>query len=294
MNEERDKIIVKKGIYSEGEKLFIQKNYTVMTDKELAEQLGRKEDSIIQQRKRLKLKKGIGRPKANPKKLLEKDYLASDHKKTSMADLNKTERKVFAVQLFESSNDYKRFAKQFTAEEMTTYADLFSEYLSEWQEILPHEIQQLHVLIKETIIQDRFLARIKSSDSIKDKIGLLENQRLELMMNINRTPDEEKKMNDVQDLLAELRNNLEPVEHMWKEYHESAARAEKIFRALKLTREQRLKDRTEQGITLVSISQKLNDALLREQEGERAALLNKEMDDCKEKIKKDGYMFGAF
>ena len=183
----KEKSYNKTGRYDKTELLYIKTHYEKHNDKEIAEYLGRPEGGIKDQRDNMGLTKGIGRPKKQAPKLTSEDYYADPDNADIMRDLTAAERKKFAVQLFENSTDHKRLKKQFTEEEMEVYVELFSNYLSEFQQLLPQEVQQVYILVKEQIIQDRFLQRIKLSDTLKIQIQELQGQRTGILLKLNKT-----------------------------------------------------------------------------------------------------------
>lgn len=284
----------KTGVFGNEELEFIRLNCDNMTDKEIGKSLGRPENGIARQRKMMGLNKGAGRPKKDGEKATVKNYLLKEDQPAPMRNLTKAERKKLAEKLFEESMDYKRFKKQFTAEEMDVYKDRFSDYLAEWEKILPQEKEQLHTVIKETVIQDRFLKRIKSNEQMKDNLALLENKKIELLLVTDRDKNYHKELESVRKTIQEIKDSMEPVEHIWQDYHKSNERAEKSLKALKLTREQRLKNDEDRGITLVTVVQALNDDKVRKTAGDEAALIAHSTDQYKEWAKKKGIMYGDF
>ena len=240
------------------------------------------------------LLKDIGRPKNQTPKLSSEDYYASPDNAEIMRDLTPKERKEFATQLFKNSTDYKRLLKQFDEDEMITYSDLFSDYLSEFQQLLPQEIQQVHILVTEQLIKDRFLRRIKMYDTMKIRIQELNQRQTEIFMKPNKTAEDNEQVDQLKTMIDDIKSNMEVVENVWGELDKSASRAERAFKALKFTREQRLKNQQEHGKTLVTVAQKLNDAKMRQAEGEHIAIINKEMEDYKNNAKSKDYMIGDF
>ncbi len=284
----------KSGRYTQQELVYIKVNHKNKTDKDIAESLGRPESGIVEQRKKMGLLKDIGRPKNQTPKLSSEEYYSSSDNTDIMRDLTPSQRKEFAIQLFNNSSDYKRLQKQFDEDEIDTYSDLFSDYLSEFQQLLPQEVQQVHILVTEQLIKDRFLRRIKMHDTMKIRIQELNERQTEIFMKEDRTSEDNVQIDALRTMIDDIKSNMDVVENLWKELDQSASRAERAFKALKFTREQRLKNQQEHGKTLVTVAQKLNDAKMREAEGEHIAIINKEMQDFKDNAKSKNYMMGDF
>ena len=66
------------------------------------------------------------------------------------------------------------------------------------------------------------------------------------------------------------------------------------LKLLNLTREQRLKKGEDQGMTLVSVAQGLNDPNVRKQAGEEAIIIKMQSEAFKKKVRQEGIMYGDF
>ncbi len=283
----------RRGIYSREELVYIKANSSNMTDKEIAANLGRPLEGITRKRKEMGFIKLPGRPSTKAK-ISEDDYENAEDKSSALSDLTRQERRSFASQTFHNSPDYKRFQNQFTDDEMIIFVARFSDYISEWKEVLPYEREQLYAAIIESLIKDRWRAQVKSDEEIKMCITKLDIERLTITQNPLKTPDDLERLEEIKKLIDEIRQSRQPIEYMWDQYHKSADRESKILKDLKMTRDQRLKDRDETELNIVTMVQKMNDVLEREKRGRQIALIQQETHNKKEEFKQKGMMHGDF
>ena len=213
----------------------------------------------------------------------------------STAD-SKVQRKEIARKIFLQSNDYKRLGKQFSDEEIETYVERFTDYLSDWKKILPQEKDQLHSVIKETILQDRFLRRMKQNDMIKESISnlVIENARIMDKSPSLRSEIEICRLKEIKAQILDFKTSLEPSEYILKNYNESVERSQKTLKSLDMTREQRLKRDSETELTFINVVHQLNDPKIRKEIGEKASLLASASHKFKEDAKRTNIMLGEF
>ena len=201
--------------FDAAEKEFIRQNYQSMTDAEIAQKLDRKANGIYRMRKIMHLPKKNGRPRNDSRKKLNPDQFdISIDDNSPLRNLTELERKKLASKIFKSSNDYKRFCKQFTEDEMKTFTERFSDYLASWEKILPQEKEQLYTVMKEVIIQDRLLIKVKASEQIRSILSDLEIKRLKRISKDIKSEEDKQEEAQLSTTIENMKMNLEPVEHM--------------------------------------------------------------------------------
>jgi len=78
--------------------------------------------------------------------------------------------------------------------------------------------------------------------------------------------------------------------NLWSEYDKSVKRFNDLQKSLKASREQRLKDRTEEGLTLTKVIQRLSNREAQKRAGEEAAIMDLLRNKEKEKLEKEGFI----
>lgn len=287
----------KKGVFDEAELAFIKQNAQKLTDVQIGEVLNRDPLGITKQRQRLGIVKRNGRPsiaerfgkEAASKKKIEKSIDTLGDMEVSV---NKKDKQKLAERLFKKSEDYERFSKQLTEEEMKKFTRMFSEYLAEWEKILPQEKEQLHNVLKEVVIQDRTLAQIKQNEEIFNDLAKLESELLSLIKNPNRSEDQNARVKELKEYTRDMRTNIVPQEALMKVYDESVKRQKDITKQLGMSREDRLKRDSDRGLTLVSIVQAMSEKETRKKAGDECASIIQQIEKKKVEMSKKGILSG--
>ncbi len=146
---------VKKGRWEDWEKDYLFKHYDTSTAAELATHLGRSKTSIIEQKRKLKLKK-------NKKQLNPQDVNAmiAEHRKikenTSMQDLDEAQERRFWLNELESSPGWKQCIVMFDDNEMDVYRNKYVETMMTLETVTEIEKGSIHIMISSMIRLDRY------------------------------------------------------------------------------------------------------------------------------------------
>ena len=127
---------------------------------------------------------------------------------------------------------------------------------------------------------------------MKDQLRELLIRKSELLASGRPKTDDE--VIAVSETIIELKNSIDPEEYLWKEYDAAGSRREAAMKALKMTREQRLKDKEDQSLTFLKVIQTLNTKEAKKKLGEEAAHIAALTAQKKQELKNKGLLKGDF
>lgn len=244
--------MAKKYHYTEEEIAFIESNWKSRTDKEIAQALGRTEESISRQRKKYGWVKDNGRPSRDDVRKAKMDRAvkaAQTGRKFSVSGLGKDERLELYKQNFSKANiRYSLLLNELIDSEFEYYKHKYVDFMDTVDTITPQEEDSLHHMIMTDINISRLRRRIRKCEEDSDD-------------------------DDGPPMVYGLYDTLEKAEKRYLEYQ----------KALNVTREKRLAKEKEQKETIATIVQTYRNKMAREEIGRQAGI----MQIFKEKAKKD-------
>lgn len=211
-----------KGRWKEWENEFLRANYVVLTDKEIAEKLGRKPDGVYRKRRSLGLSKRNGRP-------TDDERHQAPPTEYSLSKLPKEERLKFYKTHFESNWRYKHLKRVLLPQELDYYRHRYIECIDAMDSLNYIEEDLVHNMVMCDIQVMRIQEQIKVE--------------LEEFKNADKDSDNWKLPNQA------LYKDLNDAEKKYMEFQKQ----------LNITRQQRLKENREEDITITSVVENLLD-----------------------------------
>jgi hypothetical protein len=233
---------IKKGRFAPHEESYIRGHYTVMSDREIGEFLNREAAAITRKRQSMLLGKNQGRPSNSSKAEAYKSKSDRQIDREMYDTLSREEKKILFKKKFENTERYRQLTAILTPDELKAYIESFLDYMFQFETILKHEEDTLHLAVLEMIRQQRFL---QSQVHVRDAI-------------------------QSGDRTAVLTGRLEILD---RRYKESVELYDKLMSSLHATRDQRLKNKEENRVSLVTVVQALQDEEARRLAGEEAAMI---------------------
>lgn len=245
--------------YGDEELKFIECNYKAKTDKEIAQILGRKEESISRQRKKYGWVKKNGRPSReevndNAVEVAKLNYVNN----FNLSTMDKDQRLEVYKQNFENNHRYRYVKEELTFNELEYYRHKYVDFMGSVETITPQEEDSLHHMLMTDI-------------------------------NISRIRKQIKKMEDVSEdgssnpLAYGLYDTLEKSEKRYLEYQ----------KALNVTREKRLQKDKEHKETITSIISAYREKAVRQEMGRQAGLMEIFQQKCQDDMSANRYLLGG-
>lgn len=243
--------------FSEEEIKFIENNYKVRTDSELAKILNRTELSIARQRAIHGWKKDNGRPSA--KKIKENliTAAAEGFSPMSFSGLSKDQRIEIYKQQFDKNPRYMLLRNELYPEELEYYKHKYVEFMDGVDTITLQEEDALHHMIMNDISISRMRKKI-----------------IEMERSVEN--------GDSKIINYGLYTYLKDFEDKFISYQKT----------LRVTREGRLKEDKEQKETFATLVQAYRNRATREELGNQAALMDVYKSKCQEDMKASRYLLG--
>ncbi len=250
--------------YTEEELKFIETNYLSHSDKELAQILGRTQESIQRQRKKYNWSKKNGRPSAADKRKAFTENAAktspaslSSMKRISMGSMDKNQRLEIFKESMTNLPRYNMVQQELSEEELEIYVHKYIDFMSSVDTMTPQEEDSLHHMIMTDLNISRVRRHIRN--------GELENEE-------GGNP-----------LIYGLYDTLEKAEKRFVEYQ----------KILSVTREKRLAKDKEQKETIHTVVQSYRNKLARQELGRQAGLMEIFREKCKEDMSSYRYLLGG-
>ena len=226
---------IKKGRFTEAEDDFIKSNHGTMTDRELADALGRNQKAISNRRARL----GLNTSRSKPK-------LTADHREAYVASLDSTERGEFFKTEVVKSALFKSVKIALTPEEQDYYIEKYVGFMSD------PTIETMTAMEKDALHQ-LLLAEIRVARHMREEKEY--NDRIKEWRPTN--PDSKPPA---------------PISRA-KEIRECQEVILKCQHSLNVERVQRLKNQSDQSITFTNLIKEMKDPGLRMRLGQEAGML---------------------
>lgn len=248
----------KKYHYTDEELKFIEHNYKSKTDKEIAQILGRNEESVGRQRKKYGWTKKNGRPTRDSRKENIVEAVKFNTKSGfSISTLDKNQRLEIYKQNFNNNHRYKYVKDELTESELEYYKHKYVDFMDSVDTITPQEEDSLHHMLMTDINISRIRRQIKKMEDLSEE-------------------------DDSNPLAFGLYDTLEKAEKRYLEYQ----------KALNVTREKRLQKEREQKETITSIVSAYKDKLVRQEMGRQAGLMELFQKKCEEDMSTHRYLLG--
>jgi hypothetical protein len=251
--------------YSDEEILFIESNWKSSTDKEIAQILGRTEESVSRQRKKHGWMKRSGRPTK-----LEKDEALKNNMKSlngpesltalqriSLTNLDKGQRVALFKDNFSNHPRHNSLKEELSPTEMTVYIHKYVDFLESVDTMTPNEEDALHHMIMTDINISRIRRHIRRAEELNEEDGA--------------------------PLVHGLYEMLEKLEKRFVDYQ----------KILNVTREKRLSKDKEQSENIHTIVLAYKGELARQEMGRQAGLMEIFKEQCKGDMDKYRYLLGG-
>lgn len=243
--------------YTEEELKFIEVNWQVRSDKEIAQVLGRTEESIARQRKKFGWSKAPGKQTREAIKEAVLNNVNAGKSSFSLAHLDKEQR----LEIYKSSFDlnherYKLLKQELHDDELEYYKHKYLSFIDSVDSLHHTEEDALHHMIMADITISRIRKRIKEAE--------IDNQ-------LHNQP-----------MIFGLYEALDKTEKKFVEYQ----------KVLNTTRAQRLSKDKEQKETIASVVQVYRNNMAREELGRQAGLMEIYKEKCAEEMSKNRYLLG--
>ena len=165
--------------YSDEEILFIESNWKASTDKEIAQILGRTEESVSRQRKKHGWMKRAGRPTREEKAEARKDSIAAMNgpesltalQRISLANLDKNQRVALFKENFSNHPRYSSLQLELSQDEVKPYIYKYVDFLESVDTMTPSEEDALHHMIMTDINISRLRRHIRKSEELNEEDG---------------------------------------------------------------------------------------------------------------------------
>ena len=250
---------IKKGRFAPHEESYIRGHYKTMSDREIGDFLHREPAAITRKRQAMSLGKNQGRPSNESKADAQRSKSDKQIDRDMYATLSKEEKKILFKKKFENTERYRQLTTTLTPDELKAYIESFLDYMFQFETILKHEEDTLHLAVLEMIRQQRFL---RSQVQVRDAIS-----------NGDRA--------------ATLTGRLEILD---RRYKESVELYDRLMSSLHATRDQRLKNKEENRVSLVTVVQALQEEEARRLAGEEAAMIEAAKNYAGDIMRKNGHL----
>ena len=251
---------IKKGRFAPHEESYIRGHYVVMSDREIGSFLNREPAAITRKRQSMRLGKNQGRPSNESKAAAHRSKSDRQIDREMYDTLSRDEKKILFKKKFENTERYRQLTTTLTPDELKAYIESFLDYMFQFETILKHEEDTLHLAVLEMIRQQRFL---RSQVHVRDAI-------------------------QSGDRTATLTGRLEILD---RRYKESVELYDRLMSSLHATRDQRLKNKEENRVSLVTVVQALQDEEARRLAGEEAAMIKAAKDYAGDIMRKNGHLW---
>lgn len=223
----------KTGRFSKKEDDFLMHNHNSMTDKQLAEALGRNVKSVTNRREKLGLKTSRNKPK-----------LTEKYRESYVAGLDNTERKKFFEKEVKSSEQYRSIFDALDEHEHKYYVEKYVDFMSDStiETMTAMEKDALHQLILSEL---RIVRHFREEKAYNDKIKDWDPAHGKPPTPISRA----KEIRECQEVVIKMQASL------------------------MVERKQRLKDQSDQSITFTSLIKEMKDPRNRNRLGIEATML---------------------
>jgi hypothetical protein len=145
----------KKGRWEDWEKDYLFKHYDTSTAAELAAHLGRSKSSIIEQKRKLKLKKNKKGLKAE-----EVNAMMAKHREvtenTSVQNLEEAQQRRYWLNQLQESAAWKQCVVMFDDNELDVYRNKYVETMMTLETVTEIEKGSIHIMISSMIRLDRY------------------------------------------------------------------------------------------------------------------------------------------
>lgn len=246
-----------KGRWEKWEEAWLRSHWKKLTDKQIAEKLGRNEDSITRKRKLLGLIKRVGRPTEDS----IKKALTNEPSDYVISKLSKEERLEFYKNSFDRNWRYKHLRRVLMDNELEYYKHKYVEAIDAMDSINYVEEDLLHNMIMCDVQIVRLQEQIKNE--------------------LKRFQDDDDD------------DTRPPPQYLYKDLNDLETRYMKYQEKLSLTRQQRLKDNRESDINIASIIQNLQDKRNRADADRLAGEMNYFKNRCKSDMDKMNFLLGG-
>lgn len=228
--------------WDEKSKNFLISNYLVMTDSQVGRKIGRTAKSVAQMRGRLQLFK-----------VKEGDTQVEDRFKVShVANLSEPDKKDFLIAELRRTSQYKKTKSVLTKEELTFYEERYIEFMSDptVETMTSAEKDTLH---RKTLTEVRLFRFMEDERRMREMI-------------------EEDEDEDEKDSLEERERNVKYLADRSRQIQDCQQVIKECEKSLNVTREQRLKNSSDQAINFTSIVKDLQNPTVRIEAGYEAAI----------------------
>lgn len=251
--------------YSDEEILFIENNWKSQTDRQIAQVLGRTEESVQRQRKSRGWSKKPGRPTNEEKDEALRESVGnmkgaenlSALQRISLSNLDKNQRVALFKDNFSNHPRYESLQDELSQPEVKLYIYKYVDFLESIDTMTPNEEDALHHMIMTDINISRLRKHIRRSEELNEEEGA--------------------------PLIHGLYETLEKAEKRFVDYQ----------KILNVTRERRLSKDKEQKEDIHTIIQTYRGELARNELGRQAGLMDIFKDKCKEDMNKFRYLLGG-
>jgi hypothetical protein len=223
----------KTGRFSKSEDDFLVHNHSSMTDKQLAQALGRTVKSVTNRRDKLDLKTSRSKPK-----------LTEKHREAYVATLDKTERKKFFEKEVKSSEQYRSIFDALADHEHKYYVEKYVDFMSDptIETMTAMEKDALHQLILSEL---RIVRHFREEKAYNDKIEDWNPANGKPPTPISRA----KEIRECQEVVIKMQASL------------------------MVERKQRLKDQSDQSMTFTNLIKEMKNPQNRARLGAEATML---------------------
>jgi len=251
--------------YSDEEILFIESNWKSRTDKEIAQILGRSEESVARQRKKHGWSKRAGRPTKEEKEEALKESVSSLSgpdsltalQRISLANLDKGQRIALFKDNFSNHPRYNSLKQELSDEELELYVYKYVDFLESVDTMTPNEEDALHHMIMTDINISRIRRHIRRAEQLNEEDG--------------------------PPMVHGLYETLEKSEKRFVDYQ----------KILNVTRERRLSKDKEQTENIHTIVMAYKTDIARQEMGRQAGLMEIFKEKCKDDMDKFRYLLGG-
>lgn len=232
------------GSWNEKDRNFLIANYLRMTDNEIARKIGRTIRSVAKMRERL------GLLKTKESKVQVEDRFKSSY----VANLSEPDRRDFLLAELRRTSQYKKTKKVLTKDEVVFYEERYVEFMTDptVETMTSAEKDTLH---RKTLTEIRLFRFMEDERRMREMIGEV---------------DEDEEVGD--DNFEECERRVKYLADRSRQIQDCQTVIKECEKSLNVTREQRLKNSSDQAVNFTSIVKDLQNPTVRLEVGYESAM----------------------